>query len=308
MAPTRAAPRADQRGGARPQPPGGTCDIGAVEFGSIADVGVSQIASPSPVAAGELLTYTVTVTNGGPGPDSAAGTMLADTLPAGASLVSATPSQGSCTGSAPVSCALGSVASGASAHVAIAVRPTVAGVAINSATVNATPADPNPANNLSQAQATVFAMPIVPIVASPTVPILSNLAETAKTWREGRALARITARQNRSRLPIGTTFSFGLNVPASVTFTFTRVAGGRKVGAKCLAQTNRNKLNHRCTRTITAGTLTFSAHAGTNKVRFQGVISKHKALKAGSYTLLAAATASSKHSTTRALRFRIASG
>jgi len=46
--------------------------------------------------------------------------------------------------------------------------------------------------------------------------------------------------------------------------------------------TNKNKKKDRCTRTITVATFTFSAHAGTNKVRFDGVISEHKKLRPGS--------------------------
>ena len=36
----------DQRGGPRPQPPGGTDDIGAYEVGAVADMGISQSGSP----------------------------------------------------------------------------------------------------------------------------------------------------------------------------------------------------------------------------------------------------------------------
>ncbi len=141
-------------------------------------------------------------------------------------------------------------------------------------------------------------------------PILASLSETAKTWREGKLLARISVSKSKKkkRPPVGTTFSFSLNEPASVTFTFTQPAGGRKVGKKCVAQTRKNEHKRRCTRTVIAGTLTFSARAGTNKVRFQGLISRHRKLKPGSYTLLATATASGKHSTTRTLHFTIASG
>jgi len=59
------------------------------------------------------------------------------------------------------------------------------------------------------------------------------------------------------------------------------------------------------TRTVVAGTLTFSAHTGRNKVRFEGSISKRKKLKPGSYTLLVTATASGEHSTPRTLHFTI---
>jgi hypothetical protein len=144
--------------------------------------------------------------------------------------------------------------------------------------------------------------------APPLLLRLSGLSETAKTWREGNSLARISTRKKgkKKRPPVGTTFSFALNEPASVTLTFTEPAGGRKVGKKCVAETKKNKKKHRCTRTVIAGTLTFSAHAGTNKVRFEGLISKHKKLKPGSYTLLVTATASGERSTTRTLHFRIA--
>lgn len=93
-----------------------------------------------------------------------------------------------------------------------------------------------------------------------------------------------------------------------MTFTFTKPASGRKVGKTCVAQTKKNTKKHRCIRTVVAGTLVFSAHAGTNKVRFEGLISKHHKLKPGSYTLHMTATASGKHSTTGTLHFTIANG
>jgi DNA-binding beta-propeller fold protein YncE len=147
-----------------------------------------------------------------------------------------------------------------------------------------------------------------PVVVTPPTPTLSSLSESAKTWREGTALASISKKSKKKKPPVGTTFSFALNEPASVTFTFTEPATGHKVGKRCVAQTTKNKHKPRCTRTLTAGTLTFSAHAGTNKVHFEGLISKHTKLKPGSYTLLVTATASGRHSTTGTLHFTIANG
>jgi CopC domain len=150
-----------------------------------------------------------------------------------------------------------------------------------------------------------------PVALPLTAPVLSNLSETAKTWREGNALAHITAKKknnnnDNNKKPVGTTFSFGLNEPASVTLTFTEPASGRKAGKTCVTQTKKNKKKKRCTRTVTVGTLTFTAHTGTNKVHFEGLISKHKKLRPGSYTLMVTATASGKHSTTSTLHFTIA--
>ncbi len=170
----------------------------------------------------------------------------------------------------------------------------------HSFTVNASDSD---GVNASQSVSyTVVAAPVILVV--PPAPIVSGLSETARVWREGSALARIS----RKKPPVGTTFSFTLNEAASVTFTFTRPAGGRKIGKRCVAETKKNEKRKRCTRTVVAGSLTFSAHAGTNKVRFDGRISKHRKLAPGSYTLLVIASASGKISATRALHFTIDEG
>ena len=64
---------------------------------------------------------------------------------------------------------------------------------------------------------------------------------------------------------------------------------GRKVGKRCVAHTHKNRHKRRCTRTVVAGTLSFAAHAGINKVRFQGLVSKRRKLKLGSYKLFVTA-------------------
>ena len=124
-------------------------------------------------------------------------------------------------------------------------------------------------------------------------PAISALHETASIWREGGALAQTTDHKlSHTNFPIGTTFTFDLNEAASVTFTFTHPTSGRTIGESCVARTKKNKHEHRCTRTIIAGAFTFKARSGPNKVHFDGLISKHKKLKPGSYTLEVAASAS----------------
>jgi hypothetical protein len=144
-------------------------------------------------------------------------------------------------------------------------------------------------------------------VAVPLAPSLLSLRESAKIWRESNTLPKIST-SNRKKLPVGTTFTFTLTEPASVTFIFTESVNGRRVRKKCVAQTRKNKHDHRCTSTIVAGTMLFPAHAGNNKVRFDGRVSKHTKLKPRSYTLLVRATASGKRSATRTLHFTIVSG
>jgi hypothetical protein len=143
---------------------------------------------------------------------------------------------------------------------------------------------------------------------SPVAPTLSSLGQTHKTWREGKALAQLSAThgKGKKKLPIGTTFSFKLDQPAHVTFTFTQPARGRKVGKHCVPPSHRNRHKLRCPRTLLAGALGFSAHAGTNKVRFQGLISRRKKLKPGSYKLLVLASAAGMRSRTATLSFTIA--
>src|SRR5207245_10552812 len=73
-----------------------------------ADLVVTKNANPSAVAPGGQITYTITTLNNGPG--AASGVSITDPLPAGTTLVSATSSQGSCSGSTTMICISGSIA------------------------------------------------------------------------------------------------------------------------------------------------------------------------------------------------------
>ena len=134
-------------------------------------------------------------------------------------------------------------------------------------------------------------------------PSISSLKQSASTWREGSKLARISAKREP---PVGTTFSFNLNQPATVTLTFTQSAVGRKTGGKCVAQMSHNKHKQRCRLVGVVGRLQFSAHQGINHVLFQGRVSRTHRLKPGSYTLVVIATANGKTSRPSTLNFRIA--
>jgi uncharacterized repeat protein (TIGR01451 family) len=165
----RDCPHLDQRGGLRPPPPGSagtTCDIGAYEGHSLADLGITKSDSPDPVTVGGNVTYTLTVTNHGP--DGANLVSVRDDLPAGVTFVSASPSQGSCSGSGPVDCSLGSIANGGSATVTIVVKTGAAGTITNKATVSAPLTDPKAENNSATASTSVGAAPVAPL--GPTAP------------------------------------------------------------------------------------------------------------------------------------------
>jgi uncharacterized repeat protein (TIGR01451 family) len=122
-------------------------------IGPAADLRVTQSDAPDPVQPGANVTYTVQVSN--LGATTATGISLRDDLPAGAGFVSATPSQGTCGGA---TCALGSLAGGASATVSVVVTaPVTPGTMVNKATVTALTIDSNPVNDTALASTTVFA-------------------------------------------------------------------------------------------------------------------------------------------------------
>lgn len=117
-----------------------------------ADLSVSVSDAPDPVLPGGRLTYTVTIANNGP--DPATGVVATTNLPSGASFLSATASQGSCTlGPAGVACSVGSLAAGASATATIVIAAGgAAGETLTSVTsVTGTEGDPNPDNDRATA-------------------------------------------------------------------------------------------------------------------------------------------------------------
>jgi uncharacterized repeat protein (TIGR01451 family) len=134
-----------------------------------ADLSVVQTA---PAGAGVLqgITYNLLVTNGGPSP--ATNATLTDTLPAGVQFVSASSGQGTCSQTGGVvTCGLGSVPSGSSVTATVVVTAgLLPGTLPNTATVKATEADPNLANNTSTATTDVGVLPVVAPVTTPTPP------------------------------------------------------------------------------------------------------------------------------------------
>jgi hypothetical protein len=109
------------------------------------DLSVTAGAAPGVVLTGSQATASFTVRNNGP--DATPKVDLTIPLPAGVEYVSAVPSQGSCTYSAPdVVCSLGALATGASASVALTTKLSRAGTSVLTATVSS-PANDDVSNN-----------------------------------------------------------------------------------------------------------------------------------------------------------------
>ncbi len=122
-----------------------------------ADISVTK-SGPAFAQSGGSITYVVTVHNGGPA--NATNVTVNDPLPAGETLVSATPSQGSCGGT--VTCSLGSISSGGSATVTIVATVTAASgsTVCNTAKAGADQPDPITNNNSSTTCAFVYAVSV----------------------------------------------------------------------------------------------------------------------------------------------------
>jgi len=172
------APPTDSEGDTRPFDGNGdgtaTIDIGIDESTGApapnADLAIAKSGTPNPVTEGQNITYTVTVTNNGPG--DASSVSMVDTLDGLLAYVSATPSQGSCTeATGVVTCSLGAITNGAGATVTIvAATPDVpeSTVATNSATVSGVETDPDLTNNSVTVDTTIV----------PAGPVLADLAIT----------------------------------------------------------------------------------------------------------------------------------
>jgi uncharacterized repeat protein (TIGR01451 family) len=118
-----------------------------------ADVSLTKTDSPDPVLASGNLTYTVTVTNGGPG--GATHMTVTDTLPIGLSFISASP--GCSVVGQTVTCTAATLASGSNLAFTITVSVGAAAVpsVTNTATVTADQPDPVPGNNTASQTTTV---------------------------------------------------------------------------------------------------------------------------------------------------------
>jgi uncharacterized repeat protein (TIGR01451 family) len=124
------------------------------------DLAVTKAGSPATQVLGQgNITWTIVVTNNGPDTDT--GVTIADPMPAGNTFVSATTSQGSCTGGAILNCNIGTMAAGAQVTITLVTTPSAAGAQTNTVTVVGDRPETNTANNQATATVQVTA-PFVP--------------------------------------------------------------------------------------------------------------------------------------------------
>ena len=126
-----------------------------------------QMAAPEGVCEGQNIAYGLTVANAGLSRANAVS--VQDTLPAGATLVSAGGTAWTCSGAAVVTCTLPSLDIGSAPVITIVITPAGGTTsAVNSAVVSSATTDANPGNNTA--------------TATTTIGILSTPAITVANW------------------------------------------------------------------------------------------------------------------------------
>ncbi len=142
--------------------PGGGPD--RVTVGLPADIAISKTVSSTAPTQNTNVTFTIHATNNGPG--DATGVQVTDLLPAGLTLVSATPSAGTTYNSVTGVWNIGALANGTQATLSIVATVNVTTAVTNTATKTAgDQSDPGGGNN--SASATVIALPGLPNTSAP---------------------------------------------------------------------------------------------------------------------------------------------
>jgi uncharacterized repeat protein (TIGR01451 family) len=117
---------------------------------ALVDLSITKAGSPATQTLGDgNITWTMVVTNNGP--SAATGVTIADPMPAGNTFVSATTTQGSCTGGAILNCTIGTMASGATVTITLVTTPSTVGAQTNTANVAGSRPETNTANNAASA-------------------------------------------------------------------------------------------------------------------------------------------------------------
>ena len=123
------------------------------------DLSITKTANAGTVRAGDEVTYTITARNNGP--SVANNVVVTDPLPTGVTLVSATSTKGTCTGTTTVTCNIGTLAASAPDNVAVVtIKVQVpftfpVGPLSNSANVTSGTTDPTGGNNTNTSVVTV---------------------------------------------------------------------------------------------------------------------------------------------------------
>ena len=196
-------------GSQTPDPtPANNADIEDTSVVGQADLSIRKTASSGSMLAGEFVTYTLTVQN--TGPSAATNVQVSDPLPAGTSLVAATPPQSS--GPNPLIWNVGTLTPGETRTYQVKVKAdssvTPGALLRNTASITSTTVDPALGNNTSEAVVQVFASADISVTktAMPNPAIAGEpLTYTVRVHNAGPSLA--TKVDLKEMLPAGLTLN-----------------------------------------------------------------------------------------------------
>ena len=104
---------------------------------------------------------------------------------------------------------------------------------------------------------------------------------------------------------MGTTFTFNLTTPGTVTLTFERSLTGRKVHGRCVASDHANRKAAKCTRSVAVGTLSARGTTGRNTLVFRGTLNGARKLTPGAYTVSFAVAGAARGTRAVVLRYTV---
>ena len=141
-----------------------------------ADISVVKTASPNPVTPGEVLTYTLVVSNAGP--NDAENVVLTDNIPPSIIGPEFSVDGGATFNLWTGSLSLGTLPAGTSRTILIrgTVSPSATGVIANTATVTSSTSDPNPGNNTSTVD-----VEVIPVVGEADISVVKTASPNPVT-------------------------------------------------------------------------------------------------------------------------------
>lgn len=185
------------------------------------DLTLTMTHTTGSIVIGTPFTYTLNIGNAGS--LVASNVIVSDALPAGLTLVSATTTQGNCSGSAVVTCSLNAIAGGATAAVQITVVANVTGSVTNSANVSGSEVETNTFNNAASNSVYIVAanadMGVTLSASASSVKRLSNFTYTISVRNNGPANA--TGVKVTDSLPSGMSFVSASTTQGSCSGTTT---------------------------------------------------------------------------------------